>query len=107
MILLDLPFSREYFLRLLNDSHVHPEVRYRSGNYETVRSLVAKGYGFSILNQIPASPVTYGGEKVAAIAISDEVSPLPVVVAALTAMRPTPRSNAVIEAIRTVANGRS
>lgn len=107
MILLDLPFSREYFLRLLHDAEIHPEVRYRSRNYETVRSLVAKGYGFSILNQIPASPITYGGEQVVAVTISDNVPPLPVVVAELAAVRSTARSRAVIAGIRSVVEGLS
>lgn len=104
MILLDLPSSREYFLQMLHDASIHPEVRYRSGNYETVRSLVAKGYGFSILNQLPASAVTYGGEQVVAMAIVDEIPPLPVVIAELVAARPTARSRGVAEGIRQVVN---
>ncbi|WP_292722493.1 LysR substrate-binding domain-containing protein, partial [Microbacterium sp. 13-71-7] len=50
LVLLDLPASREYFLDLLAEAGVEPRIRYTSRSYETVRSLVARGHGYSILN---------------------------------------------------------
>ena len=105
MVLLDLPVSRDYFLGMLSAAGVEPEVRYRSGNYETVRSLVAKGHGFSILNQRPVSSVTYDGGSIVALSISDSVPPLPVVIVSLNDVRPTARSRAVSDGIRSLAVG--
>jgi DNA-binding transcriptional LysR family regulator len=107
MILLDLPFSRDYFLDMLRTAGLEPEVRYRTGNYETVRSLVAQGHGFSILNQLPYSSVTYSGQSVVPLSIKDDVPGLPVVVATLLGVRPTARSRAVTEGIVAMASARS
>ncbi|HEY2556058.1 MAG TPA: LysR substrate-binding domain-containing protein [Diaminobutyricibacter sp.] len=102
MVILDLPLSRDYFLGLLHDAGVEPEIRYRSGNYETVRSLVAQGHGFSLLNQVPRSSVTYGGGSVTAVPILDHVDGLPVVVSWLNGVRPTARSRAVSTGLRSL-----
>jgi DNA-binding transcriptional LysR family regulator len=104
MILLDLPYSRDYFLDTLRTAGVEPAVRYWTGNYETVRSLVAQGHGFSILNQLPASSVTYSGQSVVPIAIRDDVPGLPVIIASLEGVRPTARSRAVAAGILSMAS---
>ena len=103
MVLLDLPVSRDYFLSMLSGAGVEPEVRYRSSNYETVRSLVAQGHGFSILNQRPVSSMTYDGVSIVALPISDDVPSLPVVIVSLKGVRPTARSRAVSDGIRSLA----
>ncbi len=95
MILLDLSYSREYFLSLLASVGVEPVIRYRSASYETVRSLVAQGHGFSILNQRPLHDTTYGGRSVAVRAIADAVPPLPIVLATLRSARPSARARAI------------
>lgn len=102
MVLLDLPVSRDYFLGMLRVAEVEPEVRYRSGNYETVRSLVAQGHGFSILNQRPVSAMTYDGGSVVALPIQDDAPSLPVVIVSLNGVRPTARSRAVSDGIRSL-----
>ena len=107
MILLDLPHSRDYFLDMLRSTGVEPVVRYRTGNYETVRSLVAHGEGFSILNQLPASSVTYSGQPVVPLKIRDDVPDLPVVIASLAGVRPTARSRAVTDGILSVVSARN
>ena len=61
MVLLDLPHSREYFQQLLASAGVTPVIRHRSASYETVRGLVARGHGWSMLHQRPVEDVTYGG----------------------------------------------
>jgi DNA-binding transcriptional LysR family regulator len=107
MVLLDLPLSRDYFLGMLSAAGIEPEIRYRSGNYETVRSLVAQGHGFSILNQRPISSVTYGGGSVVALSIRDDAPSLPVVIVSLNGVRPTARSRAVSDGIRSLVLGGS
>jgi DNA-binding transcriptional LysR family regulator len=102
MVLLDLPDSRDYFESMLTDAGVKPLVRYRSANYETVRALVARGHGFSILNQLPAHGQTYDGGKVSAVPIRDDVPGLPVVLARQQNVRATARARAVAAAARDV-----
>lgn len=106
MILLDLPLSRDYFLDMFRLTGAAPEVRFRSSSYETVRSLVAQGQGFSILNQLPTSAVTYSGESVVALAIRDEVPSLPIVLATLNGVKPTARSRALSDGVRSVIRSR-
>lgn len=97
MILLDLPHSREYMLAILTSVGLEPSIRYRSASYETVRSLVAQGHGFSILNQHPEFDTTYGGKAVEVRPIADPVTPLPIVLATLRSARPSARARAISE----------
>lgn len=102
MVLLDLPDSRDYFEALLTAAGVTPEIRYRSASYETVRGLVARGHGFSILNQTPAHRATYDGGAVTAVAIRDDLPGLPIVLARLQSLRTTARARAVAAAARAI-----
>ncbi|HEY1698533.1 MAG TPA: LysR family transcriptional regulator [Trebonia sp.] len=97
MVLLDLPHSRDYFLAILASAGIAPEIRYRTMNYETVRAFVAHGHGFSILNQRPRHDLSYDGERVTALPISDDVPSLPVVLASMRSVRTTARARAVGE----------
>jgi len=99
LVLLDIPQSREYFLGLLGSRGITPRVRYRSKSYETVRALVARGLGYSVLNQRPTSGETYDGGRVAAVAIDEDLPPLPIVLIRLKAVRLTARARAVADAI--------
>lgn len=102
MVLLDLPDSREYFEGILAKAGVTPRIRYRSASYEAVRGLVARGHGFSILNQIPAHRGTYDGGAVSTVAIRDELPGLPIVLARLQSVRTTARARAVAGAARAI-----
>jgi DNA-binding transcriptional LysR family regulator len=102
MVLLDLPHSRDYFRSLVASSGIEPEVRYRTASYETVRALVARGHGFSILNQKPLSTATYDGGNVTAIPLLDRLAPLPIVLTRLPGLRPTARSEAFAARCRAV-----
>lgn len=92
LVLLDTAHSRDYFLRLLRDAGVEPQIRYSSRSYETVRSLVARGHGFSILNHIPHSPQTYDGGELRSIPIDGDVTPLEVCFVRVRQVRPTSRA---------------
>jgi DNA-binding transcriptional LysR family regulator len=102
MVLLDLPHSREYFETVAARSGRPPRVAYRSSSYETVRCLVAQGFGYTILNQRPVSDVTYDGGRIACLGLLDDLDPLPVVLAAASAVRPTPRAAAFAAVCRTL-----
>lgn len=94
MILLDLPHSRDYFRALFAGAGFDPVVRFRTAGYETVRSMVAQGHGYSILNQRPHIDETYGGGRVVALPIRDDLPALKVVLARARDVRPTARATA-------------
>lgn len=95
MVLLDIAHSREYFLGILQAAGVEPQVRYSSRSYETVRSLVARGQGYSILNHVPQSPRTYDGGELAAIPIAGDAPPLDVCFVRVTDVRATARARVI------------
>lgn len=101
MVLLDLPYTSDYFLALFRSRGLdEPSVRYRSPSFETVRSMVAHGHGFALLNQRPAHDLTYDGTPVAAVELADDVESLDIVVAWPAGARLTRRAQAFIHAIR-------
>lgn len=107
MILVDLPFSRDYFIGVFTERGLQPNVQYRSSSYETVRAMVAQDHGYSLLHQRPATDSTYAGGRVVAVPLADEVRPLRVVVASLQSMRMSRRAGAFAERCRTVVTGAS
>ncbi len=64
-VLLDLPGSADYFLSLFAAEGLEPRIAYRSRNIDVVRSLVAQGLGYSIVNLHALGPFP----ETAAIAI--------------------------------------
>ncbi|TQK27422.1 LysR family transcriptional regulator [Arthrobacter sp. SLBN-53] len=102
MILVDLPYSRDYFIGVFTRRGLHPNIQYRSSSYETVRAMVAQDHGYSLLHQRPATDSTYAGGSVVAVPIADDVMPLRVVVATLQAMRMSRRATVFADRCRAV-----
>jgi DNA-binding transcriptional LysR family regulator len=92
MILLDLPHTREYYLQLFQLAGVKPNVRHRVSGYETVRSFVARGHGYSLLNQRLHHDLTYAGGRVVPLRLVDELPGIEVVLVRPEGMRPTRRA---------------
>ncbi|RII12271.1 Hydrogen peroxide-inducible genes activator [Streptomyces sp. YIM 130001] len=103
LVLLDLPHSRDYFRSLVAATGTAPDVRYRTQSYETVRSLVARGLGYSVLNQRPATSQTYGGGEIAELELRDESPALEVQIASVAGMTQTARARAVMGLLREIA----
>lgn len=99
-ILLDMPHTRDLMLSLARLTGAEPDTRFRSSSYETVRTFVAHGHGYSILHQRPHHDLTYDGGRVALVEIADEVPELLTVLAHLRTQRPTARVRAVAQAVR-------
>ncbi len=99
-VLLDLPHSRDLMLSIARLGGREPDVRFRSASYETVRTFVARGLGYSILHQRPQHGLTYDGGKLATVEIQDDVPELRTVLAYLRTQRPTARVRAVAQAVR-------
>ncbi|KHK99880.1 LysR family transcriptional regulator [Microbacterium mangrovi] len=100
LVLLDLAHSRDYFLGMLRDAGLDPHIRYSSRSYETVRSLVARGHGYSVLNHIPQSPRTYDGGELRAIPIQNAVASLEVGFVRVKDVRPTARARVIASLAR-------
>lgn len=103
LVLLDLPHSRDYFHSLVAATGTAPDVRYRTQSYETVRSLVARGLGYSVLNQRPATSQTYGGGEVAELQLRDAGPPLEVRITSVDGVNQTARARAVMNLLREIA----
>lgn len=92
LILLDLPHTREYYLRLFDEQGLTPNIRHRVGGYETVRSYVSCGFGYSILNQrLPAGGI-YLGRGVRLLELDGVHQSVRVVLARAAGVQPTRRS---------------
>lgn len=94
MVLLDMPPSRHHLLGLLADAGVVPRIRHTTVTFETVRSLVARGAGFSLLVQQPAVDLSYEGLPLVARPVADDIPLTRVVLARPAAAQPTRRAQA-------------
>lgn len=74
-LLLDLPHSRDYFLRLFAQEGVRPRIAHRSRSSELLRGLVGRGRGFTLHNATPATAATYDGGEVAMVPLAGEREP--------------------------------
>lgn len=97
-IILDLPYSREYYEQLYASLGLIQNVRHSFSGFETVRSFVANGHGYALLNQRPHGDMTYSGGKVVALGVTDNLAPLDVVLVRLAGVTPTKRVLAFEEA---------
>jgi DNA-binding transcriptional LysR family regulator len=50
MIVLDLPFGRDYYTDLFHSRGLRPRIAHSTRSSEIVRALAAGGFGFSVLN---------------------------------------------------------
>lgn len=106
MIMLDNPPSRRYFTELLASLGISPAIRHTTSSFETVRSLVARGLGYSLLIQRPASGVSHEGVPLAECEIREEVADMPVLLAWPARAKLTRRAKAFADFChRTLAAG--
>ena len=70
-----------------------------------MRSLVARGLGYSVLNQRPATSQTYGGGEIAELQLRDAGPPLEVRLASMEGVAQTARARAVMDVLREVTTG--
>lgn len=89
LVLLDVAPSRDYFTALFHRAGLEPTIGFLSPSFETVRSMVGNGVGYSILVTRPASDLTYDGRKLVCLPLVDEVEPGRVVLARSHQARPT------------------
>lgn len=78
-IMVDIPPSVERITQLILNLGLTPNLRWTSKNFETVRSLVAHGLGWSFVNVRPTSTTTYDELEVSYVPIADDIPPNPIV----------------------------
>ena len=97
MVLLDAPPSSAHALGLCADAGFTPRVRFRTGNFETARALVGRGFGWSLFLQRPAHDLTYDNRPVRPLALRNPAPPdVAIVVAHLRDAVMHPRARAFV-----------
>lgn len=102
LILLDHPPSGDHTLRMLARVGVTPNVAYRTPNFELVRSLVARGFGYSLLIQRPAVDMSYEGLGVISKRVVPALSEERILISWPRAVRLTARARAVVDLAHTI-----
>jgi len=72
-VLIDLPYSRDYFLSLFRAVGTRPSRIIRAGSLEMVRGMVAHGHGVSTLVTRPVGDISYDGKPLVCRPIRETV----------------------------------
>ena len=89
LILLNLPHTGDYYQGLFKHLGLTPRVGHLSLGYETVRSFVALGHGYSVLNQWVGHGMTVAGPRVVPLTLEDALPPTETSLVRLTGNRST------------------
>jgi DNA-binding transcriptional LysR family regulator len=76
MVLLDLPYSREYFLSVFHLNGIRPNVAERTADISVMRTLIANGFGFGIANINPPDMLAPDGKSLVVIPLDVDIPPL-------------------------------
>ena len=71
--------TNAYYHSLVTNAGSEPNIIAKASTHEMVRSLVGAGIGCAILNMVPATSTTYGGDRVKAIPVSSRAQSLKLV----------------------------
>lgn len=75
IVLLSLPLTTAYLMTLFERAPVKPSIVFRSSHYETVIRAVGYGFGATILNAWPATPLTIEANTKRLVLIDDLPAP--------------------------------
>ena len=76
MVLLDLPFSTEYFLSYFTANGLRPAIAERTRDMGVMRSMVANGFGYSIANIRLGSDRAPDGRKLIFVPLTGALRPM-------------------------------
>ncbi|WGW11554.1 LysR family transcriptional regulator [Saxibacter everestensis] len=102
LILFGLEPADQYFLSLFELEGLTPNVRYRTGNYEVLRGLVARGVGYSLLTQRTRQTTSYEGLAYSAAELEGNYEPLGVIAVTPSRHRLTRRVDAFVNSATAV-----
>ena len=78
MVLLDLPLSADYFLSFFKSDNLHPVIAERTRDMAVARSLVANGFGYSIVNFRPVGTLAPDGKPLVFLPLQTDLPPISV-----------------------------
>ncbi|TGT38078.1 LysR family transcriptional regulator [Mesorhizobium sp. M8A.F.Ca.ET.165.01.1.1] len=81
MVLLDLPYSREYFLSAFQPRGLGPRIVERTGDIAVMRSMVANGFGYGIANMRPLNTMSPDGKLLVFVPLLGDLRPLTIGIA--------------------------
>jgi len=76
MVLLDLPFSSEYFLSFFQKIGKKPYIAEKTKDMAVMRSLIANGYGFGLANIRPLNNLSPDGKPLRSIPLLGDERPM-------------------------------
>lgn len=76
MVLLDLPFSREYFLSAFQNQGLRPHIAERTADIAVMRTMVANGFGYGIANMRPLNNISPDGKRLVFVSLGGDIRPL-------------------------------
>lgn len=82
MILLDMPYSNEYFLSLFRNKNLQPNIIDTCKYVDVIRSMVGNNIGYTILNVRPKSNYSNDGKKLVMVRIAGDTRPMKIGIAA-------------------------
>lgn len=100
MVLLDLPYSREYFLSAFQTKGLRPRIAERTGDIAVMRSMVANGFGYGIANMRPLNTMSPDGKPLVFVPLENELRPLTMGVAMPNAEHRTQTVQAFVDHCR-------
>jgi len=86
-ILLDLPFSSDYFMSLFQAEGLRPDIRERTGHVSMLRSMVANGFGYGLLNVPSMNADAPDGKPLCYVPIRGDVRPVKLGLATMASER--------------------
>ena len=87
LILLDLPASGDYFMSLFQAAGLQPTVLERTAHLPMVRSMVANGFGYGLLNVPSMNADAPDGKPLCYVPIRDETRPMQLGLATMVSER--------------------
>ncbi|MFM0158473.1 LysR substrate-binding domain-containing protein [Paraburkholderia sediminicola] len=97
IILFDVPPARANVIAILCAHNIAPTIAYESSNFELVRALVARNFGFTIAYQLPPTGVSYDGLRLISHPIRDPACAATVVILRPSQIKLTSRAQAFID----------
>jgi DNA-binding transcriptional LysR family regulator len=81
LVVLNRPAAAAYYHRLFETRTAPIAVAAYANSTEMVRSLVGRGHGLAVLNMQPLTAISYGGDDLVALPITDPLPPLTLAIA--------------------------
>jgi len=89
MVLLDMPMSREYFLALFFRDRLEANIAWSSSKVDVVRTMVANGLGYTLVNARPRADVALDGRRLFRVPLTGDPPPMRVGIATLKQLKKT------------------